>query len=104
MNSINIGAAGAGSSLGLFKHHHISSSRHSVARSTYSASSGNMAAAMVSSNQGKQSGDATEDHHHHHKFIRVEDPVVLRTCTVDEAFRRMEVRFKSREQLGLNFY
>lgn len=92
MNSINVGAASAGSNLGLFKHHRgLSSSRHSIARSTYSGSSTNMAAAMVAGNQGKTpGGDSPDDHII--KIVKVNDPVVLRTCTVNEAFRRMEVR------------
>lgn len=90
MNSINIGAASAGSNIGLFKHNHaLNSSRHSVARSLYSSST-NMAAAMVSSNQGKSQNDNNDDHHH--RILKVDDPVTLRTFTVDESFRRMEVR------------
>lgn len=90
MNSINIGAASAGSSFGLFTPHNrsLSASRHSIARSVYSSSS-NMAAAMVSSNKGKgQDGDASNQHR---VLNRIHDPVELRTCTVENSFRRMEV-------------
>lgn len=44
---------------------------------------------MVSSNQA---GNDKDQNDHHHKVAKVSDPVELRTCTVDESFRRMEVR------------
>lgn len=91
MNSINIGTASAGSSFGLFTPHNrsLSASRHSIARSVYSSTS-NMAAAMVSSNKGKSGQDGDGDHHRH-LSNRIHDPVELRTCTVENSFRRMEV-------------
>lgn len=99
MNSINIGTATAGSSLALFKYNNrsLSASRHSIAsrvsnnRSHHSSTANMAAAAIVAQQSGKAGQD--NDNDHHPRIAKGNDPVALRTCTVDESFRRMEVRF-----------
>lgn len=88
MNSINIisGSTAASSGLLTTRNRSLNTSRLSVDRRSLYASSGSMAAAIVASK-----GQAQEADDHSHKLIKVNDPVVLRTCTVDESFRRMEV-------------
>lgn len=88
MNSINIITGSTAATPGLLSFNRsLNTSRLSVDRRSLYASSSSMAAAMVASkgHQGQEPDD------HHHKLIKVNDPVVLRTCTVDESFRRMEV-------------
>lgn len=91
MNSLNI-ITGTTGSVGLLGYNRsLSLSRHSIDRRSIHSSTSNMAAAMVASNKGSgQTGQEHDDHHH--RLIKVDDPVILRTCTVDETFRRMEVR------------